>query len=235
VKVVTGILISEVTAVIIAIVVMIVWENFWLPTLLYMPVVLKLLAFLVEVRRQSIVTRMSDDLIQKFGDPDSTMLFKLENRKGPLLLIESSPRQFLPFVLHYGHPLRDSRSERDSFMSQICPDRMREIMSIFIVYAFVFIFPVGLFGLIWLPDKLQYTWLAYQMYLIFSMHISRLAGLGGAGRTEERISRYFRSGKIVNLRSQNGASVRARLTVTAHASVRDGRAALNRVIRARID
>lgn len=232
IRTVVGIFIGEAIAILIAMIVGIVSKNYLLPNLLCVPVTLKLLAFLVQVRRHSISTRMSDDLIRKFGDPDSAMLFKLENRNGPLFLIESPPRQFLPFVLHYGHPIRDINPQTNSTISQMCSDRVREVVSISIVYAFVLIFPAGLFSLIWLPDRLQYIWLGYQIYLIFIMHISRLAGFDGAGRTEERISRYLRSGKTVLLRSHNGATVQAQLTVTAYASVRDGRAVLDRLVKA---
>lgn len=233
IRIVVGIFIGESIAILTAMIVGIVSKNYWLPNLLCVPVALKLLAFVFQVRRQNISTRMSDDLVRKFGDPDSAMLFKFESRNASLILIESPPRQFLPFVLHYGHPIRDINPQTTSILSQMCSDRAREAVSILIVYAFVLVFPAGLLSLIWLPDTIQYTWLGYQIYLIIIMHISRLARFGGAGRTEERISRHLRSGKTVLLRSQNGATVQAQLTLTAYSSVRDGTAALDRVVDAK--
>lgn len=92
-----------------------------------------------------------------------------------------------------------------------------------LVYLFVAYFPAGLIALLWLNDDAQALWLTYQLYIVFVMHFSRLLGLNGCSRTEERIARYLNKGKEVILSDSTAASVSFRVETVWLQNVTEGR------------
>lgn len=148
------------------------------------------------------------------------------------ILIGTTPpitSRILQFFHHYGHPVRSS------YM-----DRIREAVSIMIVYAFVFYFPVGLFLLSWGNEPSQYLWLGQQLYCIFAMHIVRLAGWQGAGRTEELVAKHLLAGRAVYLIGDkrgeiDGCCIEAKLDVKEVPSVGEGRAMVARIVKGNND
>ena len=74
----------------------------------------------------------------------------------------------------------------------------------------------------------QYLWLGYQIYAIAVMHVVRLGGYGGCGRTEERVARLLQHGKKVCLESGN-AKIWAQLEIEEVTSVAVGRQRVNEI------
>ena len=62
-----------------------------------------------------------------------------------------------------------------------------------------------------MKTEVQYLWLGYQVYAILAMHIVRIAGLRGSGRTEERIARELESGREVWFVGESRNAVSAEL------------------------
>ena len=67
----------------------------------------------------------------------------------------------------------------------------------------------------------QHYWLGYQIYTIIAMHLTRLLGFTGCGRTEERIVKLLDHEKRVILRSKDGSAVSATLHAEEATSVQD--------------
>ena len=194
-KVLLRIICSELTALALAIAIGVHYNHHWLPPLLCVPLTLKLTSLLVHVKRDNIEIEHTDALKDVYGnDPNQMVLFELQDTNHTFFLYEAQPRIVVPFVRHFGHPRRGQAH------------RIREGLSMLLVYVFILLFPAGLISLIWLPSTLQYFWLGYQAYLIFVMHVSRLFGFQNTGRTEEGISQRLRNQRIVALESRFGSS-----------------------------
>ena len=203
-KVLLGIICSEITAIALAIAIGVQYNNHWLPPFLCVPLTLKLISLLVHVERKGIETELTEEIKEPYGsDPNQLAFFKLEDTKHTFFLYEAQPRIFVPFARHFGHPLRDKVHSPIEAKAH----RIRESISMLVVYAFIAIFPAGLISLIWLPSTLQYFWLGYQAYLIFVMHVGRLFGFQETGRTEERISQHLRNQRTVALESRVESSL----------------------------
>jgi hypothetical protein len=59
----------------------------------------------------------------------------------------------------------------------------------------------------------------YEVYVILAMHVVRLFGFGGCGRTEKRVARHLDSGKEVWLAGKDGHAVALSLKVDVCESV----------------
>lgn len=70
-----------------------------------------------------------------------------------------------------------------------------------LVHMFVLYFPAGLLALLWMDPVVQYLWLGYQVYAIITMHVARLFGFRGSGRTEERVVCLLENGRKICLQS----------------------------------
>jgi hypothetical protein len=62
-------------------------------------------------------------------------------------------------------------------------DRVREILSICLVYLFMLYFLIGIISALWMPSNAQLLWLNFQVYKIFMMHIMRIFDWDNCGRT----------------------------------------------------
>jgi hypothetical protein len=110
---------------------------------------------------------------------------------------------FLQFCRHYGHPIREPNF-----------DRLCELICILIAYAFVLIYPLGLLLVLVTDTRTQCLWLGYQLYTVLAMHIARLAGWMGTGRTEEQIAKALQADGIEYLSvEEGGTSILASLQV----------------------
>ena len=92
--------------------------------------------------------------------------------------------------------------------------------SIAIAYLFVLYFPAGLVALLWMDERAQYLWLSYQIYIIAAMHLVRVCGYGGCGRTEERLARLLEAGEEVWFADGTGNGVAAVLVIEEFGSVK---------------
>jgi hypothetical protein len=233
---VAGVVCSELSTIVFAVVIGIWQRVFWLTGLLALPLVLKLIALVVSVRRETLSPPPSEPHgnstskaastdtsvnIPKKGDnhvTEPTDIYEVLSPAIGFALLKGPSRLILPFFRHYGHPLRETHT-----------DRIREICGIVLIYMFVLYFPAGLIALLWMEPKTQYLWLGYQVYAILFMHISRLFGLGGIARTEERIAQILQDGKEVCLHSGE-TRVWATLEIEEVESVTLGRQTVNRIV-----
>lgn len=175
----------------------------WLAVYLCVPLLFKFLAVLCSIIRED---------LEEIDDEETTTsqieIFEIDMADHNYMIIESPARILLQFFRHYGHPRRS---------------RWSEISSILLVYGFVLYFPAGLVSLLWMDPTIQYIWLGYQIYAIMAMHILRLLGATGIGRTEERIARALGKDEVVVLVSKQGKAVVASLSWTAVNGVAEGR------------
>lgn len=217
-----GIVASELSAFAIALAVGIRKRRIWLALYLMVPLLFKLLAVLVSLRRESLVDFPPGG---KTANPpqDATEIFEVAYSDRGFTLIEGADWVVRQFFRHYGHPKRDQ-------LSILRHDRAREIACMALVYAFVLYFPAGLLSLLWMEDEVQYLWLGYQIYIIIAMHLVRLAGCSDCGRTEERIGLLLGSGRTVWLRSTAGYAVAATLETMEVESVKAGRERVQEMI-----
>lgn len=210
-----------------------IWQRvFWLVGYLCVPLVLKLLALVVNVRREGLIkpptisagnaTRQIPTPITQAPPPEQ--IYEIVNNDLGIALISTSsptPDILLQFFRHYGHPQRTLPS-----------DRAREICCMLLIYVFVLYFPAGLVALLWMEPETQYLWLGYQVYTIVAMHVARLGGFNGCGRTEERIARILESKRSVLLRAgKSNHCVLASLEMEEIGSVADGKARVEGILR----
>jgi hypothetical protein len=120
-----------------------------------------------------------------------------------------------------------------------------------LVDAFVLYFPAGFIAIVWESTRVQILWLVYQVYAVLAMHVVRILGWEGCGRTEERVAQLLKQRKKVCLESveyipepqtdENGASrcmryekvvniVTATLKTSVERNTYDGRAHVQDII-----
>lgn len=198
-----GIFCSELTAVAVALIAGLYIHVPWLAGFVMVPLVLKLLAAIVAVKREHLRPISEKDI------PTQEKIFEIDDLVRGFFIIKGSEEAVLQFFRHYAHPLRDTR--------------WREIISIGIAYLFVLYFPAGLLALLWMDQEAQYLWLSYQIYIIIAMHLIRVCGFNGCGSTEERLARYLEIGEEVWLSDSTGNGVAATLVVEEVESVKVAR------------
>jgi hypothetical protein len=186
-----GVIASEMTAIVAAVLAVTHAHCTWLGIYFMLPLFFKAFSFGASVRREPLRAATS-------GESKAETIFEVDDLNHGLVLIQGPDYAVRQFCRHYGHPIRGVN---------ITANRARENMSMALVYLFVGYFPAGLIALLWLHDDAQTLWLSYQLYVVFAMHVGRLMGLNGCARTEERIARLLNKGKRVGLRSSTGPSV----------------------------
>lgn len=205
-----GVVASELTAIVAAVVAGTYTHTTWLVVYFLLPLVFKIVSFGTSVRREGL--RAAND-----DESEVETIFELEDLNHGLFLVQGPDYLVRQFCRHYGHPIRGV---------DITANRWREIMSMILVYLFVAYFPAGLIALLWLDDDAQALWLSYQLYIVFVMHVSRLMGFDGCSRTEERIARHLKKGKEVTLSDSTGASIIFEVETVWLQNVTEGRKAV---------
>ena len=223
-----GIVLSETSTIAVAVTTGAWLHEYWLTGYLCIPLVLRFLALMFSVRREALqvpahqkgseinqpssaknspgnsdVQSTPDESAhpqKQRSDPKSILELDIPNN-GFALITCAYPldNTVLPFFRQYGHPIRHSAG-----------DRMREIVSIAIVWAFVLYFPAGLIASVWMDTRAQFLWLAYETYTVAAMHLVRLAGWSDCGRTDSKGARELERGDTVLLES-GGVLLSARL------------------------
>ncbi|CAD0090773.1 unnamed protein product [Aureobasidium vineae] len=211
-----GVVASESIAIAAAVIASVYTHTTWLCVYFVLPLLFKVFSFGTNVRRESL--RVAVD-----GESEVETIFELDDLNHGLVLIQGPDHVVRQFCRHYGHPIRGS---------DVTANRMRETMSMSVVYLFVGYFPAGLIALLWLDDDAQVLWLSYQLYVVFVMHISRLLGLNECGRTEERIARHLKKGREVMLSDSTGPLVIFRVETVWFENVTEGRRAMSDTIAA---
>jgi hypothetical protein len=211
---------SEVTALAAALVAGCYMGVTWLAVYFMIPLMLKILAALTAVKRQ---------LLEEM-EASEEEIFEVDDLDKGFFIITGQDLVVRQFFRHYGDP-RPKRVKDEKTGSHVWYDRKqrtKELLGLLWVYAFIFYFPIGLVLLLWMDTNAQYLWMGYQVYTIAVMHVVRLGGYGGAGRTEEKIARILTSGKqeqqnMVWLTDSSGNGVAATLIVETVNSVADGK------------
>lgn len=256
---IAGIFCSELSSIILAITAGIIYRpsthiiptwNLWIVGFFCIPLFLKLVAMVFTVRREKLrfkhtvghtpdgdtqtpeseiglepVAVKDQATIQKPPQspepPNHTEVFEVVRPStGFMLITVDAPSSDLvgQFFRHYGHPIRSSQY-----------DRAKEIISIILTYCFVLYFPIGLLLLSWMSDPMQYFWLGQQLYCVLALHIIRLFGWEGCGRTEDKIAKMLSRGQKVCLRGENGC-VEATLEIEEAESVALARTAVRNFV-----
>lgn len=211
-RILLGIFCSELVSIVTAVLAILLdgpGGGWWMAIYMCIPVLAKTLAFIVSVRREpleAIPDQFNADEVARDHIENYQLVDPQDQR---FYLVITGPRSVVTqFFRHYGHPLRHTES-----------GRWREVISISIIYAFVLYFPVGLAANLWLPERLQYLWLSYQLYTVFAMHVLRLTSWQHCGSTQERVAQAILRGKTVWLRGKPGTTVSASWQTTYVPSV----------------
>jgi hypothetical protein len=223
-QVALGIVCSELSAVAVAAVAGARFHCWWLIAYMCIPLVLKLLALCLGVRRHGL--QLKKLLEEEEGSMADVQIFEVKDPNHGFVIIEGLQPVVHQFFGHYGHPKRDRRST-------LLPDRLREVCCIALVYMFVLYFPVGLFVMLWAREEIQILWLAYQLYAVVVMHLVRILGWAGCGRTEERVAKLLSEGKRVVLESAEGCPVAATLKTSTISNMKEGKKEVEAIIRQR--
>jgi hypothetical protein len=211
--------ISEITAIACAVVIGWLQKCPWFAVYFCAPLALKLISAFSSVRRGP---QTSEDKTASFApleDDPKTVIFEIDDYDHGFPLIEGQEAVIRQFFQHWGHPLRENGR-----------DRAREIISITLIFMFVVYFPVGLLSMLWVPKPVQIMWLSYQLYLIVMMHVMRIRGSAGKGRTEEGLAQGLADGKIVAIKGGNGAVIMAKLESHPVKRIRDGRQKVQEIV-----
>ncbi|KUI55250.1 hypothetical protein VP1G_02646 [Cytospora mali] len=161
---------SELSAIIVAIGVVAIYRSPW-ALIWIVPLILRLISAVFAVQRESLVQLTSST---SATDPPCDFEVHCPQSEGNFLLISGPPTLVLQFARHYGHPKRD---------------RLREVVQLFVVVMFAFLFPLQLVcSTIWMPVSLQNIWLCYQLYVVLVMHISRYSRLGSESNTSAALA-----------------------------------------------
>ncbi|KAH6973136.1 hypothetical protein BKA56DRAFT_676921 [Ilyonectria sp. MPI-CAGE-AT-0026] len=198
-RTVLGTILSELPSIAIAITAAVAkpFKTYWLTCYLLVPLVLKLIALFVRVRRDSIL----NDKENTEGRPESEdELYEIEDPTHGFAIVQGPPSVVLQFFRHYGHPTRDSGAAGRR-------DRARELLSMVLIYLFVLYFPAGLISSLWMPSNVQLLWLSFQVYSILAMHVVRIVGWDNCGRTEARVARHLEQRRRVWLRRPDGLGI----------------------------
>jgi len=196
------------------------WSLWWL-----VPLILRLLSAIFALNRHALLPLDSKILKEDICNyeihcPQSSGNFMLLT--GPRAVVDQ-------FFVHYGHPERS---------------RFREIAQLIIIVLMGAFFPFGLFvSAIWMPLKMQYAWLCYQLYVILAMLVARYYHGVESPSTEAKIMKELtrnwdaKSGCCIENQSilfghdrNDSGTIKASLSVTYCKRYLEGKACLNRLL-----
>ncbi|KAI0179928.1 hypothetical protein GGR52DRAFT_219450 [Hypoxylon sp. FL1284] len=172
-RVFLGILCSELTGVVTAIIVLAKWRSAW-AALWVLPLFIRVLSAVFAVHREELIPSTSST---SSDDPWHKFEVHCPQSDGNFMLLSGPPTLVLQFFRHYGHPKRD---------------RFREVLQLMTVVLFICLFPMELLcSIVWMPLEIQYVWLGYKMYVVLAMHIVRYSQVGSFATTEAKVSDAF--------------------------------------------
>jgi len=225
-----AILLTEFTGIAVGIIVMAIW-NSWFMFLWFIPLLLKLLSALFSLARDPIVIPPCTSIIKGQKGQSSQITekpitpvskkFEIYGLNHGFLLVEGREDLTLQFFRHYGHPVRN---------------RLREVAQFLTIISFVFVFPGGLLcSILWMPTTLQYVWIAYQLYATFAMHIYRYTGGSSWFSTEEKIAQKWIDAEAKGQKQcvyfGDGSQILvAELNVTYHDRFEEGKEHMERLL-----
>jgi hypothetical protein len=224
-----GILASEMVTLAFGVVNAAVWKTLF--CLWYLvPLLLKLIAFICHVRRGSIelppLPPAQTNKIEGQSPSSSNsqwLLCEVTNFSHGFCLIEGPSELVLQFFRHYGHPVRHRRG--------LLGDRVREVISMCTVVAFILVYPSSLLSFVFAPVAIQWLWLGYQIYAIVAMHLYRFCDGDNIGTTQESVASALSDRKCVYFVDGAGNRILAQLESAIVFSVAEGRAVIEDRVR----
>ena len=215
-----GVMASEMITLVLGIVTAVVWRSLFALWYIF-PCLLKVCALCSSVRREHVKPtkkNMTPPSKETKEEPnvDELSIYEVEDKSNGFFLMEGPSELVGQFFRHYGHPLRVRKG--------LLGDRTRELISMFTIFAFILVYPVGLLVFIFAPWPIQWCWLGYQIYAMIAMHLYRFLGGEHIGTTPEWVAReLYEHGKVC-VADEQGARVIARLEkATVVSSVANGR------------
>ncbi|RYP55143.1 hypothetical protein DL768_000262 [Monosporascus sp. mg162] len=172
-RVFLAILASEITGVGVALGVFIAFRSPW-ALLWLMPLLVRFISAIFALHREQLVSSVSSSAVD---DPPHDFEIHCPQSEGNFMLLSGPPALVLQFFRHYGHPKRD---------------RLREVVQLLCVIISGCQFPAELLcSMIWMPSEIQNIWLAYHLYVVIAMHVSRYCYIGHSATTEAKIAEAF--------------------------------------------
>lgn len=226
---IAALLASETVTLAFGIVVAAVWRSLFALWFLA-PLLLKVLGLVASVRRESMRVQSTSARGTKGplsegesgqSSPPLSICSSMTHEKG-FMLIHGPSLLLTQFFKHYGHPIRHRRGLKS--------DRAREVASMIIVILIALVYPAGLLLFIFARQGIQWTWLAYELYTMFAMHMYRFANGEFIGTTQYRIARELGRGNTVSFSNSIGQAIIAVLEKGSASTIREGTEEMNRRI-----
>ncbi|KAM4057635.1 hypothetical protein HRG_009274 [Hirsutella rhossiliensis] len=186
------------------------WCVLWLA-----PLILRLTSALFALHREPLISTSSST----GDDPARDFEIHCPQAEGSFMIITGPPALVLQFVRHYGHPIRS---------------RTREAFQYFAIVVFACQFPFGLFcSVVWMPIKVQYVWVSYQLYVVLAAHVVRYSSLGRSTTTEAKLTQCLGQATAALFGHKRGSSntIKASVVATYHDRYSLGRAAADQLLR----
>ena len=186
------------------------------------PLLVKLLGLIFSVRRQALQTipeRTASARSQEADAGQDSIICEMCDFSKGFFMIEGPRNLVMQFFKHYGHPER--------FRRGLNGDRNREVVCLALIVVCILIYPAGLVAFVFAPQRVQWTWLGYQLYTTFAMHLFRFSDGGAIGSTESELARFLGKKKSVRFRDAAGNTIRADLDLTVVVSIADSRTAID--------
>ena len=216
-----GILMSESISLVVGVFVASYWRSPFSVWFLS-PLLVKFLGLVFSVRRQAlqeISDRTASAHSQEADAGQDIITCEMSDFSKGFFLIEGSRHLVMQFYKHYGHPER--------FRRGLNGDRNREVVCLALIAVCILIFPAGLVAFVFAPQFVQWTWLGYQLYTTFAMHLFRFSDGGATGSTESELARHLGIEKCVRFRDAAGSTIRAELDLKVVASIAESRKAID--------
>ncbi|KAI6089417.1 hypothetical protein F4821DRAFT_275885 [Hypoxylon rubiginosum] len=151
---------------------------------------------------------------------DAMILCRIVDFSAGFFLIYGPRDLVLQFFRHYGHPVRN---------------RLRELICMFTIILFLFVYPAGILAFIFAPTKVQWIWLGYMLYAMVAMQVYRFGGVSYVGTTQSRLAKELgHHGKVI-FDDSSGNKIFAELTRCMVNTVNEGRREVDRQAREILD
>ncbi|KAE8354027.1 hypothetical protein BDV28DRAFT_156539 [Aspergillus coremiiformis] len=215
-----GVMVSEVVTLAVGIVTAVVWKSLFSIWYLF-PLVLKLVALLCCTRRNATVQAEADSKLC-LAENDRQVVYEVVDISKGFFLIEGPYQLVFPFFHHYGHPVRNRRG--------LLGDRVREVISMLTVMAFIMVYPGALIAFVFAPVAVQWVWVGYQLYAMLAMHVYRFYGGKYIGTTQEWVAQALSRRRRLCVFDATGHGVVAELESSTVSTVAEGSQEVERLV-----
>ncbi|CEI60178.1 hypothetical protein FVEN_g6362 [Fusarium venenatum] len=215
-----SLLAAESSAIIIAIILIVIWRTPWV-TLWLAPLALRLISTFFAIHREPLETL-------QLTPQNYTCDFEIHcpESNGDFIVLSGPPPLIQQFMRHYGHP---------------CRSRTKEIIQLVIICALGCVFPAGLVAsALFMPLHLQYVWFGYQIFLVAGLHIARYcqfsrqlsidAAIAEAFAHGDRFNRCGESSLLFGHKRSGAGILRVDLKVKSYSKYAEGKQAVQKLL-----